>query len=125
MLMYNRWRKHGRSFDLGRLTIKDLCGAYSTHPAGLLYLLPACLSGLLKALHLMHHFHDEKGNDGITSFAVDRMLGTDYASARERPRSPQVVNLGYDVAEARRFPWVARLSGQLPRQSPPRAREAD
>ncbi len=72
----------------------------------------------MKELHLMHHFHDEVGNYGITSFGVDRLLGTYYASARDRRRSPHVFNLGYTVAEAERFPWVARLSGGPPRDRP-------
>ena len=77
----------------------------------------------MKELHLAHHFHDERGNYGITSFAVDRLFGTFYAEARERRRSPHVFNLGYDPAEAARFPWVARLSGGPPRDRPPRPGE--
>ena len=73
----------------------------------------------MKELHLLHHFHDEGGNYGITSFAPDRLLGTFYGSARERRRSPHVFNLGYDQAEADRFPWVAELSGGPPRDRPP------
>ena len=74
----------------------------------------------MKEMHLMHHFHDEAGNYGITSFGLDRLLGTHYGSARDRPRSPHVFNLGYTVDEAERFPWVARLSGELPRDRPRR-----
>lgn len=74
----------------------------------------------MKELHLTHHFQDEHGNYGITSFVIDRALGTYYGSARERPRSPHVFNLGYDVAEAARFPWVAELSGGPPRDHAPR-----
>ena len=68
----------------------------------------------------MHHFHDEVGNYGITSFGVDRLLGTYYGSARDRHRSPHVFNLGYTVQEADRFPWVAQRSGELPRDRPRR-----
>ena len=79
----------------------------------------------MKELHLMHHFHDEGGNYGITSFVTDRLLGTFYGSARERRRSPSVFNLGYSVEEAERFPWVASLSGEAPRDRPrARIREA-
>lgn len=74
----------------------------------------------MKELHLNHHFQDEHGNFGITSFVLDRLFGTYYASARERKRSPHVFNLGYDRAEAVRFPWVAKLSGGPPRDHPPR-----
>jgi sterol desaturase/sphingolipid hydroxylase (fatty acid hydroxylase superfamily) len=77
----------------------------------------------MKELHLAHHFHDERGNYGITSFAVDRAFGTYYAEARERRRSPHVFNLGYDLAEAARFPWVAKLTGAPPRDRPPRPGE--
>ncbi len=73
----------------------------------------------MKALHLAHHFHDEEGNYGITSFAPDRIFGTYYGSPRERSRSPSVFNLGYDTSEAARFPWVAELSGGPPRDRPP------
>ena len=75
----------------------------------------------MKQLHMAHHFHDEVGNYGITSFLVDRAFGTYYASTRERKRSAHVFNLGYDVAQAQRFPWVADLSGGPPRDHPPRA----
>jgi sterol desaturase/sphingolipid hydroxylase (fatty acid hydroxylase superfamily) len=73
----------------------------------------------MKELHLMHHFHDELGNYGITSFVTDRLLGTFYGAARDRQRSPHVFNLGYTVEEARHFPWVATLSGGPPRDRPP------
>ena len=247
--MYTRWRKHGRSFDLGRMNLRDLVVAYGSHPAVHLYVALAVASGIyavreaagpwrplcavlataaaypviwyvlhrfvlhsrflykspltaslwkrihfdhhqdpqrmdvlfgsplntvptilliviplgwcigggpagaaaaacagflitcgyefchciqhlnfkprsqllrrMKALHLTHHFHDEDGNYGITSFAPDRLFGTYYGSARERPRSPHVFNLGYDVAEAARYPWVAELSGGPPLDRPP------
>ena len=77
----------------------------------------------MKELHLAHHFHDEHGNYGITSFVVDRALGTYYAQARERRRSPHAFNLGYDLEEAARFPWVAELTGAPPRDRPPRPGE--
>jgi len=64
----------------------------------------------MKRLHLLHHFHDEHGNHGITSFVVDRLLGTYYANARDRAKSATAFNLGYDEAEAGRFPWVAEAS---------------
>nr|WP_235907754.1 sterol desaturase family protein [Siccirubricoccus phaeus] len=77
----------------------------------------------MKELHLAHHFHDEAGNYGITSFVVDRAFGTYYAEARQRVRSPHVFNLGYDRAEATRFPWVAQLTGAPPRDRPARPGE--
>ena len=75
----------------------------------------------IKQLHLAHHFHNEGGNYGIMSFLPDRLLGTYYRDARERPRSPHVFNLGYDVEEAGRYPWVMELTGSPPRDRPPRA----
>ncbi len=77
----------------------------------------------MKALHLAHHFQDEGGNYGITSFAVDRLFRTFYASARDRRRSPHVFNLGYDSGQAALFPWVAELSGGAPRERPLRPGE--
>jgi sterol desaturase/sphingolipid hydroxylase (fatty acid hydroxylase superfamily) len=73
----------------------------------------------MKERHLLHHFHHEKGNYGITNFAVDRVFGTFYGRATDAPRSPTVFNLGYDADQARRFPWVAELSGGPPRDRPP------
>jgi sterol desaturase/sphingolipid hydroxylase (fatty acid hydroxylase superfamily) len=75
----------------------------------------------LKRLHLAHHFHDETGNFGIVSFAVDRLFGTYYDAPAERSRSAHVFDLGYDAAEAARYPWVADLSGGPPRSGPPRS----
>lgn len=66
----------------------------------------------MKRLHLLHHFHNENGNHGITNFTVDRLLGTFYASAKDRPKSATAFNLGYDEDVAGRFPWVAAASMQ-------------
>lgn len=64
----------------------------------------------MKRLHLLHHFHNEQGNHGITNFVVDRLLGTWYATARDMPKSPTVFNLGYDETQAECYPWVAAAS---------------
>lgn len=64
----------------------------------------------IKRLHMMHHFHNEQGNFGITNFLWDRLLGTYYDQASARPASKTVYNLGYDESEQSRYPWVARLS---------------
>ncbi|MEM7222911.1 MAG: sterol desaturase family protein [Pseudomonadota bacterium] len=64
----------------------------------------------IKRLHLAHHFHNETGNFGITSFFLDRWLGTLYERAKDKPKSPTVNNLGYRGAEKQRYPWVAELS---------------
>lgn len=62
----------------------------------------------LKRLHLLHHFHNERGNFGITGFLVDRLAGTYYDHPGRVPRSDTVFNLGYGEEERRRFPWLAR-----------------
>jgi sterol desaturase/sphingolipid hydroxylase (fatty acid hydroxylase superfamily) len=64
----------------------------------------------IKKHHMAHHFHNETGNFGITTTFVDRMVGTLYLDRDQRPRSPHVYDLGYDAAEAERFPWVAAQS---------------
>lgn len=76
----------------------------------------------MKALHVLHHFHDEDGNFGITSYVIDRMFGTYFTSAKSRPRSPTVFNLGYDLEEAKRYPWVMELTGAPPKDRPDGAR---
>ncbi len=64
----------------------------------------------IKKHHMAHHFHNETGNFGITSNLVDRLVGTLYEDGASRPRSPHVYDLGYDAAEAARYPWVAERS---------------
>jgi len=65
----------------------------------------------MKKRHLAHHFHDENGNYGITTFFWDKVFGT-YYDRPERPvKSPTVFNLGYTPEVAEHYPWVARLSG--------------
>ena len=72
----------------------------------------------IKQLHMAHHFHNETGNFGIISFWVDRVAGTAYEDMTAMPRSRTVFNLGYDDAEAERFPWVAALSPDRRRRNP-------
>ena len=64
----------------------------------------------IKRLHLAHHFHNETGNFGITSYFLDRALGTLHERPKDVPRSPTVNNLGYCGPEKERYPWVAELS---------------
>lgn len=59
--------------------------------------------------HLLHHFHAETGNFGIVTNIVDRVIGTEYESARDVGASATVKNLGYDDEETRKYPWVAAL----------------
>lgn len=77
----------------------------------------------IKQRHLAHHFHSERGNYGIMSFFPDRLFGTWYGAVRNVPRSPTVFNLGYDRAEAARYPYVAQLTGSPPLDRPPLAGE--
>lgn len=67
----------------------------------------------MKKRHMAHHFHDENGNFGITSFLWDRAFGTFYDRSRgDRPtKSPTVFNLGYTEEVAKTYPHVAKLSG--------------
>ena len=75
----------------------------------------------IKRLHLAHHFHNEAGNFGITSFFVDRWAGTLYEDAKEKGPSATTFDLGYDEGMAKTYPWVAQLSDGPPRRRPPRA----
>jgi sterol desaturase/sphingolipid hydroxylase (fatty acid hydroxylase superfamily) len=68
----------------------------------------------IKKHHMAHHFHNETGNFGITTTVVDRLVGTLYQDGATRPRSPHVYDLGYDAAEAARYPWVAERSRPAP-----------
>ena len=64
----------------------------------------------IKQLHLAHHYHNEKGNFGITNFACDRVFSTFYKHSRQVPRSSTVRNLGYTGNECNLYPWVAALT---------------
>ncbi len=68
----------------------------------------------IKKWHLAHHFHNEKGNFGITNFLWDRIFGTFYPIPKDQPRSKTVFNLGYCGQQVERFPWVAELSATPP-----------
>ncbi len=73
----------------------------------------------MKRRHMAHHFHDETGNFGITSFLWDRLFGTFYDKASDRPaKSPTVFNLGYTPEVAEVYPHVARLSGGVATDHP-------
>jgi sterol desaturase/sphingolipid hydroxylase (fatty acid hydroxylase superfamily) len=73
----------------------------------------------MKRRHMAHHFHDEKGNYGITTFFWDRLFGTFYDKAADRPeKSPTVFNLGYTPEVAELYPRVAELSGGVATDHP-------
>ncbi len=65
----------------------------------------------MKKRHMAHHFHDENGNYGITTFFWDRLFGTYYDRPERPKKSETVFNLGYTREMAERYPHVARLSG--------------
>ncbi|HEV2747819.1 MAG TPA: sterol desaturase family protein [Allosphingosinicella sp.] len=65
----------------------------------------------MKKRHLAHHFHDETGNFGITTFFWDKIFRTYYDRAERPAKSPTVFNLGYTPEVAEKWPHVARLSG--------------
>jgi len=77
----------------------------------------------IKQRHMEHHFHDENGNFGITSFIWDHLFGTYYEKAEGAPRSATVFNIGYTVEMAERYPWVARLSGGVLTDNPRERRQ--
>ena len=65
----------------------------------------------MKRKHMAHHFHDETGNFGITTFFWDKLFGTHYDKGDRKKKSETVFNLGYTPEVAERYPHVARLSG--------------
>jgi len=79
----------------------------------------------LKRDHLLHHFHSEKINMGIVSFTPDYIFHSYVPSAKGCPKSPTVFNLGYDVEEAKRYPWVMEVTGAPPRDKPPSGLERE
>ncbi|WP_447971223.1 sterol desaturase family protein [Nitrospira sp. M1] len=64
----------------------------------------------IKRLHLLHHFHNENGNYGITNYFWDKLSGTFYGQSHDMPSSATVFNLGYSEQESDRYPWVAKLT---------------
>ena len=68
----------------------------------------------IKARHLAHHFHNEKGNFGIAEFFWDKAFGTFYAETKDAPRSMTARNLGYTDETAKKFPWVKELTDTEP-----------
>jgi sterol desaturase/sphingolipid hydroxylase (fatty acid hydroxylase superfamily) len=77
----------------------------------------------LKAIrtnHILHHFHAEGGNYGITNNLSDVLFGTRYDERSLPQRSPTVRNLGYDDEMRRAFPWVARIEAEANEKLPER-----
>lgn len=67
----------------------------------------------IKRHHMAHHFHDERGNFGITNYFWDRLFGTFYERSDRPAKSATVFNLGYTSEVADRHPHVRDLSGGL------------
>jgi sterol desaturase/sphingolipid hydroxylase (fatty acid hydroxylase superfamily) len=65
----------------------------------------------MKRRHMAHHFHDESGNFGITTFFWDKVFATYYDRPERPAKSATVFNLGYTEEVAEVYPWVAELSG--------------
>src|SRR3546814_10996636 len=65
----------------------------------------------MKARHMAHHFHDEKGNYGLTNFFWDRLFGTFYERHERKETSPPVFTLGYTEAVERISPQRQESSG--------------
>ena len=65
----------------------------------------------MKRRHMAHHFHDENGNYGITTFFWDKIFKTWYDRPERPEKSPTVFNLGYTEEVAKAYPYVAELSG--------------
>lgn len=59
--------------------------------------------------HVLHHFHSEGGNYGITNSLSDVLFGTRYDEKSLPNRSPTARNLGYDEEMRKAFPWIARI----------------
>lgn len=68
------------------------------------------LLGFVKRAHLLHHYHDEKGNYSITAFWFDALMGSYYKDASKRPRSPTARNIGYTDEMAEKYPWVRKAT---------------
>jgi sterol desaturase/sphingolipid hydroxylase (fatty acid hydroxylase superfamily) len=77
----------------------------------------------MKKRHMAHHFHDENGNFGITTFFWDKLFGTYYDRPERPKKSETVFNLGYTPEIAERYPHVARLSGGVATGHPRRRAE--
>jgi sterol desaturase/sphingolipid hydroxylase (fatty acid hydroxylase superfamily) len=63
----------------------------------------------IRTNHVLHHFHSETGNYGITNNLSDVLFGTRYGEKSLPQRSPTVRNLGYDDEMRRAFPWIAEI----------------
>lgn len=61
---------------------------------------------MLRHAHMLHHFHNEKGNFGVTSPLFDWVFGTYYTDPAKVARCPTAKNLGYTAEQAKRYPWA-------------------
>ena len=63
----------------------------------------------IRTNHVLHHFHSETGNYGITNDLSDVLFGTRYGDKSLPKRSLTVRNLGYNEEMRRAFPWIAEI----------------
>jgi sterol desaturase/sphingolipid hydroxylase (fatty acid hydroxylase superfamily) len=75
--------------------------------------------GYLSAMrrhHITHHYFNERGNYGIATRVIDRLLGTVLTS---NVQSPTVRNLGYGDELARAYPYIQRIESERGHASVP------
>jgi sterol desaturase/sphingolipid hydroxylase (fatty acid hydroxylase superfamily) len=63
----------------------------------------------IRTNHVLHHFHAESGNYGITNGFSDVLFGTGYGEKSLPKRSATARNLGYDDEMRRAFPWISEI----------------
>lgn len=106
-LLFGAWSAFTSSLAIGNVLIIAYEYAHSvchaTFPTDNPYLKS------IRTSHVLHHFHAERGNYGITNNLSDRFFGTRYDERSLPPRSPTVRNLGYDEEMRRAFPWIAEI----------------
>ena len=76
---------------------------------------------MLRRAHMLHHFHNEKGNFGVTSPVFDFVFGTYYGGPAEIERSPTVKNLWLHARKRSNAflgrPKATRRNPEMPRQT--------
>ena len=109
-IIYGTWIAFTASLAVGNVLIVAYEYAHSvchaTFPTANAYLKS------IRTSHVLHHFHAEGGNYGITNNLSDRVFGTRYDEKSLPPRSPTVRNLGYDDEMRRAFPWIAEIEAE-------------
>lgn len=68
---------------------------------------------IIKRSHMLHHFHNETGNFGISSPVFDIVFRTYYTDASLKDRCPTVRNLGYTPELQAKYPWAEETGASL------------